>query len=409
MKSEFDPNETRQALDDLIALLDRIPGGERFRKDVQRLKALLVDRRAPRIVIVGRRGHGKSSIANALFGYPKLAVGHVGDQPAGDEWVHLEVQGRQLEWLDTSGIGAGGIAEARLERLKAQIGGAFPDVILLAVKATEVDSEIDATLTGFTAILNVLRTAGCSAPVIVLITKVDELHPARDKVPPYDDAKRALIASAVATLTRHLERHGIQAKATLPVSSYMEFRDLDDTLEFDGRWNVDRLGDALFACLPEEAAVEAARTFRSTRELRRTVAKRIVGAASAVASGIGLAPIPIADVALLAPLQLMMVTAIVYLSGRRTEAKPVAEWIASLGATGLAGLALRTAFQQLLKLLPGPGNLLSGAMAGAGTYAIGTSAVAYFIEDQSLEQAGRIFEKMKNGGGADWTPPEESS
>ncbi len=121
MKSEFDPKEAREALDALTALLDRIPGGERFRKDVQRLKALLVDRRAPRIVVVGRRGHGKSSVANALFGYPKLAVGHVGDQPGRRRvWSTSRFRGRQLDWLDTSGIGAGGIAGARLEKLKTQ-------------------------------------------------------------------------------------------------------------------------------------------------------------------------------------------------------------------------------------------------------------------------------------------------
>ncbi len=162
----------------------------------------------------------------------------------------------------------------------------------------------------------------------MLVTKVDEIHPARDKDPPFRDAKRALIASAVATLARHLESHSIQVRATLPVSAYMEFREPDNTLEFDGRWNVDRLGDVIFACLPEEAAVEAARTFQSTRELRRAVAKRIIGAASAIAFGIGFTPIPITDLALLAPLQLMMVTAVGCTSGsQRIQAKAIAEWL----------------------------------------------------------------------------------
>ncbi len=85
----------------------------------------------------------------------------------------------------------------------------------------------------------------------------------------------------------------------------------------------------------------------------------------------------------------------------------MARW--SLGATGLVGVALRVGFQQLLKLLPGAGNFLSGAMAGAGTYAIGASAIAYFIEDQSLEQARQIFENMRKSGAGDWKPPKEDS
>jgi len=53
MEPDFDPSEAGKALDELLELLERIPGAARFRKDVQRLKALIVDRRAPRIVIVG--------------------------------------------------------------------------------------------------------------------------------------------------------------------------------------------------------------------------------------------------------------------------------------------------------------------------------------------------------------------
>ncbi|MFZ5480605.1 MAG: GTPase family protein [Myxococcota bacterium] len=405
MEKEFNEDEAKRALDDLLDLLDRIPGAAKFRKDVQRLKALLVDRRAPRLVVVGRRGHGKSSIANALLGYPKLAVGHVGDQPADEEWLPLEVNGRHLHWLDTSGIGAGGIVGERLDKLKAQVKGAFPDVILLAVKASEVDSEIDATLGGFNSILNVLRAEGCSAPVIVLVTKVDELHPARDKEPPYRKPKQELIEAAVKTLAKHLERHSIKVKATLPLSAYMEFTEPEKAIEFDGRWNVDRLGDVVFSCLPEEATVEAARAFQSTKELRRKVARQIVAACAAVAFGVGLTPIPISDLAILAPLQLLMVTAVSYLSGRRIGARAIADWLASLGVAGGAGIGLRAAFQQLVKLLPVGGPVLSAALAGAGTWAIGMSAIAYFIDDKSLDEAKAVFSTASKAS-RDWRPED---
>ncbi len=404
MNPDFDPIEVGKAVEELLQLLDRIPGGAKLRKDVLRLKALIVDRRAPRLVVVGRRGHGKSSIANALLGSPKLAVGHVGDQPADEEWLALDINGRRLDWLDTSGIGAGGIVGARLDKLKTQITGAFPDVILLAVKASEVDSEIDATLGGFNSILHVVRSAGCSAPVIALVTKADELHPARDKVPPFREPKQALIATAVETLARHLDRHSIKVKATLPLSAYMEFAGPNDTVEFDGRWNIDRLGDVVFACLPEEAALEAARAFRSTLTLRQGVAKKIVLAASSVAFGIGIAPLPVMDIIPLSALQAMMVTAISYLSGLRVGPKAVVEWLASLGVAGGVGFGLRALAQQLVRLIPVAGLVVSGAMAGAGTYAIGTSATAYFINDKSLEEAREIFER---GRKAEWRPPAD--
>lgn len=94
------------------------------------------------------------------------------------------------------------------------------------------------------------------------------------------------------------------------------------------------------------------------------------------------------------------------LSGRRAGPKAIAQWLASLGVAGGAGVGLRMAFQQLIKLLPFGGPFLSGAMAGAGTWAIGMSAIAYFIDDKSLDEAKQVFEAASKAS-KDWRPPEE--
>ena len=49
------------------------------------------------------------------------------------------------------------------------------------------------------------------------------------------------------------------------------------------------------------------------------------------------------------------------------------------GATGLVRGA-----RALLKFFPGWGNIVCGAVAGAGTYAIGRAAVVYFLEGLTL-------------------------
>jgi uncharacterized protein (DUF697 family) len=43
------------------------------------------------------------------------------------------------------------------------------------------------------------------------------------------------------------------------------------------------------------------------------------------------------------------------------------------------------------KLLPGWGNAISGGVAAAGTYAVGRSAIGYFIEGISIGEARRLF------------------
>jgi predicted GTPase len=404
---DFDADETRAALDELLAMLDRIPGAARFRKDVARLKAILVDRRAPRVVIVGRRGHGKSSLANALMGREALKVGHIGDEPASDAWTKLEADGRVLDWLDTSGLGAGGIAPERLERLKEQVAKAFPDVVLYACKAKEVDSEIDATLEGLKQILKVLSRDGSTAPLIVVVTQADEMHPSRDMTPPYTAPKQAHIAGAKDKLKEHLERHGIEAKAIIPVSAYVEFG-AGGQIEWDGRWNIDSLSQKMFQVLPEAATMEAARAFDTARNLRRKVAKSIIAATSSAAFGIGMAPTGIPDIVILAPIQQAMVTAIAYLSGRRMTVRAITEWIVSIGGAGAAGLAVREVFRFLVKMIPVAGNIVSGAMAGAWTWGLGMAALAYFIDDQTLEESKKAFEREKSKG-KDWRPPEDGS
>ena len=47
---------------------------------------------------------------------------------------------------------------------------------------------------------------------------------------------------------------------------------------------------------------------------------------------------------------------------------------------GGAGMGLRWGAQQLAKLVPGAGSLVGAGVAGAGTLAIGRSAMAYFID-----------------------------
>jgi uncharacterized protein (DUF697 family) len=61
-----------------------------------------------------------------------------------------------------------------------------------------------------------------------------------------------------------------------------------------------------------------------------------------------------------------------------------------------AALVLREGSRALLKFLPGWGNAISGAIAGAGTYGIGKAATAYFIEGISLREAKTLLRKKKD-------------
>ena len=52
---------------------------------------------------------------------------------------------------------------------------------------------------------------------------------------------------------------------------------------------------------------------------------------------------------------------------------------------------MRWAVQQIVKLVPGAGSMISASVAAAGTAALGHSAVAYFVDGTSLNDAKKIF------------------
>ncbi|MBW2215123.1 MAG: DUF697 domain-containing protein [Deltaproteobacteria bacterium] len=109
------------------------------------------------------------------------------------------------------------------------------------------------------------------------------------------------------------------------------------------------------------------------------IGNEIVQACTAVSVTVGLTPIPFSDMALLGPLQAMMVSSLAYLSGRSWSKKTAMEWLGSLGVVGGLGIGLRFSAQTIAKFVPGAGNVVSAGVAGAGTTAMGQSAIKYFL------------------------------
>jgi len=142
--------------------------------------------------------------------------------------------------------------------------------------------------------------------------------------------------------------------------------------------------------LPNEARIETARVF-GHRESQHEIAQLLVKSTTAICTAIGAQPIPLADLPVLTTLQLVMVSGIMYLSGRERSLRAATEFVAALGANVGAGMLLREGARALLKLVPGWGNLVCGMVAGAGTYAIGRAAIAYFLEGVSIKDARRTY------------------
>ena len=142
--------------------------------------------------------------------------------------------------------------------------------------------------------------------------------------------------------------------------------------------------------LPNAARIEMARISQD-RVVQADIAQILVKSTTAMCTAIGAQPIPLADLPILTTLQLVMVSGIMYVSGRERSLRAATEFIGALGANVGAGMLLREGTRAVLKFFPGWGNIICGMVAGAGTYAIGRAAIVYFLEGVSLKDARRTY------------------
>jgi len=151
-----------------------------------------------------------------------------------------------------------------------------------------------------------------------------------------------------------------------------------------------------------EGELEAARK-SPDKEVKLAVTKKIVATCAAVCTTVGVEPIPLADFPILTALQLLMVSCIMHVSGREISRKAIGEFLSALGLNIGAGLVLREGARAAVKLLPGFGSAISGAIAGGATYALGRAATGYFIEGVPLPEVRKLF--RNSGANTPKTPP----
>ncbi|HEY0512204.1 MAG TPA: GTPase [Thermoanaerobaculia bacterium] len=374
-----------------------------MKTDLLILKELLMDARPPKLMILGRRGAGKSSLINAIFGEPMAAVGSVLSETGRPTWYSYAGPRGEMKILDTRGLGdltrpeAANFQDA-LEEIRSVLVDEWPDAILFLCKAKDVDSHIAQDLANVEAVRAFIAARHrYQAPVVAVVTQVDELDPKRVE-PPYENAtKRRNIETAVRALQEALTERGIALARVIPVSTYAEYEEGPGGVRrvYDNYWNLAGLVDYLVEVLPRSAQIQMAR-LAQLRAVQRKLARKMTAAAAAVAGGVAATPIPVADILPITALQIGLITGIAYVSGREMSKRTAREFLAALGANVGAAFALREGARALGKLVfPGVGSAVSAGVAVAGTWGLGEAAIAYFIEKRPIEEAKERFRRKK--------------
>lgn len=368
-------------------------------EEMEKLRKFVLDARPARIAIVGRRGAGKSSLINAIFGEKKAEVGDTKAQTGRGKWYKFANELGGIDILDTRGFGEAQTpveqttAATPMEEIEKSLREKCPDVILFLCKAKEVDSRLEEDLVQLKELREkIYALHQYEVPIVGIVTQVDELAPLSCMEPPFDHPqKQANINETVEILANRISEAILTPVKVIPIAAYLEFA--DGEIVYDRRWNIDVLIEYLMKELPNEAQVilaKLAKVKSVQKKLARKVAKSVMG----ITGLIGASPIPVADLPIITSLQLTLVGTIAIIGGQKLNRKALLQFFGAMGLNLGAGLAFREVARQLAKLLPTAGNLVSGAVATAGTFAISEAAIAFYIERKSEEEAKAIFDQQ---------------
>ncbi len=336
------------ALDQLVRVLDQVPLVSSIKNDLAGLRSLLLRRRPPRVAALGLASSGRSTLLRALIERrpTRDALGAEHGQ-----WVRLEHEGAKLHWLEIDVDD-----EAARSQWKAAIDRELPDLVFLTFEPRNA-GDLERIVDRAKSLLADLPEGTAALRVFPILTHSDLIG----------DGPRD-VEAARKEIEAKLQDRGLLADPPRAVSS----------ISGEG---LAGLSEAMVLALPEESRLEAARALTRAKEARLRIGSEIVQSCTAVSVTVGLTPIPFSDMVVLGPLQAMMVSSLAYLSGRSWGKKTVAEWLGSLGVVGGLGMGLRFSAQTIAKFVPGAGNVVSAGVAGAGTTAMGQSAIKYFLKD----------------------------
>lgn len=336
------------------------------------LKELFLKQREPRIVLTGSHKFPVQEVFAALFAsaYPDGLRDTLVEV---FRWQNITLaQGGTIALLDARGadVEATKQIEAELQREPA-------DIFLHLVDGNSArpvlsrDTENLATVFDLNGQPNI-RIVGISLVSGSGKSKAREEHAREDRA-------QTKLQNTLAAHPRIGERFLEALEITLPESA--------TSAPTPG---AQRLMSLLTNALPNEARIRMVRLSRD-RDAQREIAAQLIKSTTAICGAIGMQPIPLADLPILTTLQLVMISGIMDISGRERSLRAATEFVAAIGVNVGAGMVLREGTRAVLKFFPGWGNVVCGMVAGAGTYALGRAAAAYFIEGASLKDARQTY------------------
>lgn len=313
-----------------------------------------VDKMPPtNIIVAGKTGSGKSTLINALF-REKIAETGVG-APVTQHIEKITKKGMPITLYDTKGL--------------------------------ELTSKAQHEV--LTSISDLIKDNKGTKDAIHLVYYT--LNANMRRIEPYEEELISAIAKQVPVILvltqaigqeyyhfeEYLQKQNLPIKAIVPVLAKPYVLSEENVIPAFG---LQGLIDITMAVLPQEAHASFINAQQVDLERKVTSARSWAKKYITTAFGVGFTPIPVADAAVLVPMQIGMLAHITSIFGLGLDKAQIVSLLAGIGGTSGATMLGKYIVSSAFKLFPGIGSVAGGAISGITAGSL-TIALAYsYIE-----------------------------
>lgn len=343
------------------------------------LEASLREARAklpvPVIWLIGKTQSGKTSIIRALTGSEAAQIGN-GFQSCtrSSQFYDCPVDAPVVRFLDTRGLG-----EVSYDPAEDLLYCESQAHLLMAVMKVA-----DVNQSAIFDVLQAIRKRHPEWPVLIVQTNLHELYPEGGRhVLPWPYEEDPLPQTVPVDLRRALstQRGAIRP---LPGFAQVHWIAVDLTLPEDGFDPPDYGLEALWQAIESMSTRGLRQQLGGVQEIHdlyaRAAHQQIVGY-SLTAAGLG--AVPVVDLVAVSAVQAKLLHSLAVVYGQNWDRNTIVEFLGLVGAGIASSYVMKFLSRAVIKLIPfwgqAAGVLWSASASGASTYALGKTAVYFFV------------------------------